>query len=245
MPHRAVRVLARLLLWAAALGALGVAQPACNQDPPLTTVSSVDLSRFQGQWYEIARLPRPTEVDCAGTMASYALKGPTQLTLLHQCNVGSLTGPVRQVVANAVVQDPTNMAKLQVDFGGFYGDYWIIDLGESYDFAVVGHPSRDYLWILSRTPKLDAATLTGITTRAQQNGFDTSKLEYTTQPEAAIDPANGPDASLATPPTYGCRSGTGVRAGAPRALGVLLAALGIAALARKRARARGGSRRAS
>jgi apolipoprotein D and lipocalin family protein len=236
MRHRAVLVLAPLLAWSALLGVLGVTLSACKQDPPLTTVSSVDLSRFQGQWYEIARLPRPTEVDCTGTMASYALKGPTQLTLLHQCNVGSLTGPVRQVVANAVVQDTSNAAKLQVDFGGFYGDYWIVDLGQNYDFAVVGHPSRDYLWILSRTPKLDAATLSGITTRAQQNGFDTSKLEYTVQPESAVDPANGPDASLATPPTYGCRSGTGLRAGAPRALGVLLAALGIGALARKRGR---------
>jgi apolipoprotein D and lipocalin family protein len=233
MRLRAVLVLARLLAW----GALGLVLSACNQDPPLTTVSSVDLSRFQGQWYEIARLPRPTEVDCTGTMASYALKSPTQLTLLHQCNVGTLTGPVRQVVANAVVQDPSSTAKLQVDFGGFYGDYWIIDLGQNYDFAVVGHPSRDYLWILSRAPKLDAATLSGITTRAQQNGFDTSKLEYTVQPDAPIDPANGPDASQATPPTYGCHASIGARrVASSRAVAGLLAALVLGALARKRAR---------
>jgi apolipoprotein D and lipocalin family protein len=237
MRHRAVLVLAGLLAW-------GVPLSGCSQDPPLSTVSSVDLSRFQGQWYEIARLPRPTEVDCTGTMASYALTSPTQLTLLHQCNVGSLTGPVRQVVANAVVQDTSNTAKLQVDFGGFYGDYWIIDLGQNYDFAVVGHPSRDYLWILSRSPKLDAATLSGITTRAQQNGFDTSKLEYTVQPDAPVDPAKGPDASLATPPTYGCHGSIGARrVASSRAVGALLAAIALGAFARKRARGRAEPRR--
>jgi apolipoprotein D and lipocalin family protein len=232
MRLRAVLVLGGLLTG-------GVLLSGCSQDPPLSTVSSVDLSRFQGQWYEIARLPRPTQVDCTGTMASYALKSPTQLTLLHQCNVGNLTGPVRQVVANAVVQDTSNTAKLQVDFGGFYGDYWIIDLGQSYDFAVVGHPSRDYLWILSRSPKLDATTLSGITTRAQQNGFDTSKLEYTVQPETPVDPANGPDASLATPPTYGCHGSIGARrVASSRAVAGLLAALALGAFARRRTRGR-------
>lgn len=218
--------------------ALSFGGAACTQDPPLATVPSVDLSRFQGQWYEIAHLPRPTEVDCTGTMASYALTSPTTLTLLHQCNVGSLTGAVRQVVANAVVQDPSAPAKLQVDFGGFYGDYWIIELGEQYDYAVVGHPSRDYLWILGRAPKLDAATLSGITSRAQSNGFDVSKLEYTLQPDTPVNPASGPDASTVTPPTYGCRGSVAARKVAPRGLAVLLAALGLGALARKRGRRR-------
>jgi apolipoprotein D and lipocalin family protein len=207
---------------------------ACAQDPPLATVPSVDLNRFQGQWYEIAHLPRPTQADCTGTKAAYALTSPTTLTLVHQCYVGSLSGPVRQNVANAVVQDSSATAKLSVDFGGFYGDYWIIDLGEMYDYAVVGHPSRDYLWILSRTPKLDASTLADVTKRAQENGFDVSKLQYTLQPETA-DPASGPDASTAVPPTYGCRGNVAARKMPSRALGVLFAALVLGALARRRA----------
>jgi len=229
VPSLAVAVLA--------LG-LSLGAAACKQDPPLETVASVDLNRFQGQWYEIASLPRATQTNCTGTRASYAVTSPTSLTLLHQCNVGSLAGPVRQVIANAVVQDTSAPAKLQVDFGGFYGDYWIIDLGGQYEYAVVGHPSRDYLWILSRTPKLDQATLERITKRAQDNGFDTSKLKYTVQPDTAADPSTGPDASGVTPPTYGCRSGVGARSGAPRTLAVLLAAVGAAAFVRRLRRRR-------
>jgi apolipoprotein D and lipocalin family protein len=222
----ALRVLLALLL-ALSLGA-------CTQDPPLATVPSVDLHRFQGQWYEIAHLPRPTQADCTGTKAAYAVTSPTTLTLVHQCYVGSLNGPVKQSVANAVVQDPGATAKLSVDFGGFYGDYWIIDLGQKYDYAVVGHPSRDYLWILSRTPKLDASTLAEVTKRAQDNGFDVSRLQYTLQPETA-DPASGPDASAVTPPTYGCRGNIAARKTPTRALGALFAAIVLGALARRRA----------
>jgi apolipoprotein D and lipocalin family protein len=227
MAHRALPALAF------AVAALSFGGAACSQDPPLATVPSVDLNRFQGQWFEVAHLPRPTQTDCAGTRASYALTSPTTLTLLHQCNVGSLTGPVRQVIANAVVKDTSDAAKLSVDFGGFYGDYWIIDLGQNYDYAVVGHPSRDYLWILSRTPKLDQGTLAGVTQRAQSNGFDVSKLQYTVQPETA-DPASGPDASTATPPTYGCRSSIGARSTTGASLLAVGAVAGLAVLARRR-----------
>jgi apolipoprotein D and lipocalin family protein len=213
---------------------------ACTSDPPLATVPSVDLNRFQGQWFEIAHLPRPTQTDCAGTRAAYAVTSSTTLTLVHQCNVGSLSGPVRQSVANAVVKDPSDPAKLSVDFGGFYGDYWIIDLGQQYEYAVVGHPSRDYLWILSRTPKLDATTLGDVTKRAHDNGFDTTKLQYTVQPETA-DPASGPDASTATPPTYGCRASIGARSAAPVSLLAVGVAAGVGALARRRRRARRGA----
>jgi apolipoprotein D and lipocalin family protein len=218
---------------AVAAAAFSLGATGCTQDPPLATVPSVDLSRFQGQWFEIAHLPRPTQTDCTGTRASYALTSPTTLTLVHQCNEGSLSGPVRQNVANAVVKDSSDAAKLSVDFGGFYGDYWIIDLGQNYEYAVVGHPSRDYLWVLSRTPKLDASTLTDVTKRAQDNGFDVTKLQYTVQPETA-DPASGPDASTATPPTYGCRSSIGARSTTGASLLAVAAAAGLGALARRR-----------
>jgi apolipoprotein D and lipocalin family protein len=153
----------------------------CGKDPPLDTVPSVDLKRFQGQWYEVAKLPRPTQVDCRGTVATYKLTSDTTLDLVHQCHVGSMTGPLRMSAAHGEVRDTSATAKLSVDFGGFFGDYWVIDLGETYQFAVIGHPSRQYLWILSRTPTLDAATLAGVLKRAQDKGFDTSKLEYTQQ----------------------------------------------------------------
>jgi apolipoprotein D and lipocalin family protein len=214
----------------AAVFALG----ACNQEPPLATVPSVDLNRFQGQWFEIAHLPRPTQADCTGTTASYALRSPTTLTLVHQCNVGSLNGPLRQVVANAIVKDPSATAKLAVDFGGFYGDYWIVDLGAQYEYAVVGHPSRDYLWILSRTPKLDASVLAQVEKRAQDNGFDVSRLEYTEQADAPIPAGAANPAQGVTPPSYGCGTrGAGRIAPWGGVLGAVALA-GLGAYARRR-----------
>lgn len=155
---------------------------ACSKDPQLDTVSNVDLKRFQGKWYEVASLPRPTQADCYGTIAVYTLTSDTTMSLVHQCNLGSMTGPLRESHANGVVNDPSVAAKLSVDFGGgFYGDYWIIDLGEHYEYAVVGHPTRQYLWIISRTPTLDATTLATVLKNAQDKGFDTSRLQYTQQ----------------------------------------------------------------
>jgi len=155
---------------------------ACDSNPPLDTVSNVDLNRFQGRWYEIAKLPRPTQVDCYATVAVYTRTSATTMNLDHQCNLGSLSGPIHESQADAVVNDPSVTSKLSVNFGGgFYGDYWIIDLGENYQFAVVGHPTRQFLWIISRTPTLDSATLKGVIQRAKDKGFDTAQLQYTPQ----------------------------------------------------------------
>lgn len=166
---------------AALLAATSILGLACSE-APLDTAPGVDLDRFQGQWFEIAKLPRPTEVDCRATTASYKRTGSTTLDLIHECHVGSLDGPVRQSVAHAKVPDGSSPAKLSVDFGsGYWGDYWIIDVGKSYEYAVVGHPTRKYLWIISRTAKLDQATLDGILQRAKDQGFETANLEYTQQ----------------------------------------------------------------
>jgi apolipoprotein D and lipocalin family protein len=150
-------------------------------DDPLDVAANVDLSRFQGQWYEIAKLPRLTQADCAGTTAFYTLRDDGGVDVVNQCHTGSLEGPAKTARARGVVPDPSVPAKLSVDFGGVYGDYWILEIGERYDYAVIGHPSRDYLWILSRTPVLDAGTLEGALARTKDKGFDTSRLEYTEQ----------------------------------------------------------------
>jgi apolipoprotein D and lipocalin family protein len=85
-------------------------------------------------------------------------------------------------VAAARVPNPDVPAKLSIEFGGFFGDYWIIDLDrEEYRYAVVGHPTRQYLWILSRAPTMDSVTLGPILDRATQKGFDVTRLEYTKQ----------------------------------------------------------------
>jgi apolipoprotein D and lipocalin family protein len=178
------RDLARRNQGGLALGALALCAAVFTgcQNAPLDVVEGVDLGRFQGRWYEIARLPRATQIDCAGTTASYTLKSDGDLIVTNACNVGGLTGVRRQVKASAKVTNAAVPAKLSVDFGGFYGDYWIIDLDrDAYRYAVVGHPTRQYLWILSRDPEMDPATLTPLLERANQKGFDTSRLEYTKQ----------------------------------------------------------------
>jgi apolipoprotein D and lipocalin family protein len=165
----------------ALLALLLAAAPACNH-APLDVVEGVDLQRFQGEWYEIAKLPRVTQADCTGTTARYQLKSDRELVVTNACQLGHLGGSPRQVVAAARVPDPGVPAKLSVEFGGFFGDYWIIDLDrEDYRYAVVGHPTRQYLWILSRTPTMQEAALTPILERATQKGFDVSRLEYTKQ----------------------------------------------------------------
>ena len=154
----------------------------CGADPPLDVAPNVDLSRFQGKWYEIAKLPRATQTDCNGTTAFYTLTSDGSLNLVNQCNVGGPNGALNTVAMTATAPDKTVPAKLALEVSGFSGDYWILEVGPNYEYAVVGHPSRSYLWILSRAPTLDTGTTTGILSRAQANQFDTSRIEYTPQP---------------------------------------------------------------
>lgn len=149
----------------------------CSEEP-LDVAEDVDLARFQGKWYEIAKLPRPTQADCTGTTAFYTLR-EGGLDVENQCHLAKLDGELRSRSARATVADGS--AKLAIDIGGFSGDYWILEVGPSYEYAVIGVPSRDYLWILSRTPKLDQGTLDGVVERMRAAKFDTGKLEYTLQ----------------------------------------------------------------
>lgn len=158
-----------------------VAAQGCYDDTPLDVAPTVDLARFQGKWYEIAKLPRVTEANCTGTVASYTLESNGALAVESHCRLGTFEGPVKSMTATAKVPDPAVPAKLALNFGGFYGDYWILEVGKSYEFAVVGHPSREYLWILSRTPHLDGVSLAAALARARDEKFDVDRLEYTVQ----------------------------------------------------------------
>jgi apolipoprotein D and lipocalin family protein len=158
--------------------AVTVLQPACSTNPPLDT-ANVDLSRFQGKWYEIAKLPRVTQAGCVGTTAFYRMTSATEIDVVNECTKDGLR---TSVPAKAVVPDTSSPGKLSLDVGGFFGDYWITEVGDTYEYAVIGHPSRDYLWILSRTPKLDPAKLTSILDHVKKQQFDVSRLEYTPQP---------------------------------------------------------------
>jgi apolipoprotein D and lipocalin family protein len=229
----------RTITWLTLLAALAPAAAACNADPPLDVAPAVDLTRFQGKWYEIASLPRTTQSDCYGTTAFYTAGSGGSLQLVHQCNVGSTTGPLKTATMTATVPDPAAQAKLALEVSGFAGDYWILEVGSNYEYAVVGHPSRLYLWILSRTPALDADTMTGILDRAQRNQFDTTHLQMTPQPPAgervSSDVPVGP-----VPPALGTGCSASGVAGSEGGgvAGAWCVALAGATMARRRSRGR-------
>lgn len=100
----------------------------------------------------------------------------------NRCNKGSVTGKESYIKGKAFIEAGTNNAKLKVQFfWPFTGKYWIIDLADDYSYAVVSHPNRKYLWILSRTSKMDDAIYQQIISRLVEKGLDVSKLQITEQ----------------------------------------------------------------
>jgi apolipoprotein D and lipocalin family protein len=173
---------------------LAASNAACAQSttereslPPLETVERVELPRYLGTWYEIASFPQRFQKGCTATTATYSLRDDEMIEVLNRCRKGGLDGKLDEAEGRARVVDRTTNAKLEVSFfGPFWGDYWIIDLDEEdYRWAVVGHPGRDYLWILSREPTLDPEIYEGILARLREQHYDTSRLVRTLQPPSA------------------------------------------------------------
>jgi apolipoprotein D and lipocalin family protein len=229
------RTIRRVAL-ASVLALSGAGVSACSNEP-LDVASNVDLQQFQGKWYEVARLPRMTQTDCYATMGFYTAQSSGGLQFVHQCNVGSLDGPVDTVTMAASVPDRSTPAKLAVDIAGFTGDYWILDVDPNYQYALVGHPSRQYLWLLSRTPTLDTATTQTLVDKAQSLHFDTSQLVFTPQAtdgERVSSP--GPVGNVPSALNNGCAIGPVERRGEVLPWAVALLAAAGAAF-RRRARA--------
>ena len=171
----------------------GAARTAANESPredaPLRTVPYVDLERYAGTWYEIASYPQRFQKGCTATTAAYALRKDGTIQVVNRCNRDSLDG--RQTIARgqARVVDRKSNAKLEVSFfWPFWGDYWIIDLDPEYRYAVVGHPNRKYLWILSRARTMDSLVYSGILERLTAQGYDIAKLQVTLQPQEPAAP---------------------------------------------------------
>ncbi len=153
-----------------------------KSESPLTIVDSVDLQRYLGKWYEIASYPAWFQKDCTGSTADYSLLPDGKIEVINRCRKDSLDGPLKESKGKAEVVDTATNAKLKVwFFWPFKGNYWIIDLDPDYQWAVVGEPSRKYLWILSRTPTMDEAVYQGIIERLSQKGYDPAGLRKTTQ----------------------------------------------------------------
>lgn len=148
----------------------------------LQTVLNVDLNRYAGKWYEIASYPQVFQKGCHCTTAEYTLSDKGYVIVENRCYKDSVTGKQSYIKGKAFVDKNTGNAKLKVQFfWPFKGKYWIIDLADDYSYAVVSHPNKKYLWILSRTPKMHDEVYKQIINRLVEKGFDISKLQITKQ----------------------------------------------------------------
>ena len=151
----------------------------------LQVVDSVDIEKYSGLWYEIARLPNPFQKKCAGNVtAFYEIRKDGRLNVINSCVEDSDTAWVKGIAR--VVDSATN-ANLEVSFVSllrwnlFWGDYWIIGLGESYEYAVVGDPNRKYGWILARDKQLPENTMEKIFALLEKKGYDPDRFMMTNQ----------------------------------------------------------------
>jgi len=173
---------------AIALGVLTLGTPLLAAPPPLRVVTDVDLARYAGRWFEIARLPNRFQTKCAGDVtAVYTPSDDGRLTVTNRCREagGSTTEAVG--LARRVEGRPPSV--LEVRFApaflsflpAVWGDYQIIALGSDYDHAVVGTPDRKFLWVLARTPRLDPCVYRALLDGAKAQGFDVASVVLTPQ----------------------------------------------------------------
>lgn len=172
----------------ALLFGLGCCAAMADGQPPLTSVETLDVGRYLGTWYEIAKYPNWFQRHCvANTTAEYGKAADNQLSVTNRCVEED--GTVLEKTAVARQLGGAGSARLEVSFApawlslvpAVWGDYWVIDIDRNYTLAAVSEPSRRYLWILSRTRKVDPQSYQQLLTRLRAQGFDTTKLETTQQ----------------------------------------------------------------
>lgn len=161
---------------------------AVQAQPALQTVPLLDVPRYMGRWYEIAKFPNWFQRKCvADTSATYSLQGDGTVKVVNQCALEG--GGVQQAEGAARQLGGPTSAKLQVRFAPqwlsvlpfVWGDYWVVDLDERYELVAVSEPKREYLWILSRTPQVEPVRYQALLARLSAMGLAVDKLERTTQ----------------------------------------------------------------
>jgi lipocalin len=147
-----------------------------------TTITSLDLQRYQGTWYEIARYDHSFERGLQGCSATYSLREDGMIKVVNAGYSKSLDGKYKESVGKARQPDPTQPGRLEVSFfWNFWGDYYILELDKEYRYVLIGSSSPKYLWILSRTPHMNQSDLDFIKARAEERGYDLSKLIWVEQ----------------------------------------------------------------
>lgn len=158
--------------------------------PPLATINALDVPRYMGTWYEVAKFPAWFQKKCvADTRAEYNLQPGGNVQVINLCSQEN--GGMKEAVGSARQIGDKTSSKLEVRFApawlsflpAVWGDYWVIDLDPDYQLAAVSEPKREYLWILSRTTKVDSAAYDALLGRLTRKGFDFHRLEKTLQRE--------------------------------------------------------------
>lgn len=153
---------------------------------PLVPIASLNLPRYMGTWYEIAKFPNRFQARCAGSaMADYSLNEDGTVRVDNRCI--SDGGEMEQAVGEARQNGGASSPKFNVRFApswlsfipATWGDYWVIDLDDDYQLAAVSEPERKYLWVLSRTPKVDQQSYAALLERLEKKGFEVGKLDMT------------------------------------------------------------------
>ena len=179
-------ILPALLL--AFLPPLGWAQP----PDTLQAIPQLDVSRYLGRWYEIAKFPNRFQQKCvADTSANYTLRDDGSLSVLNQCRLAD--GTLYQAQGQARQLGGKLSARLEVRFAPawlsflplVWGDYWVVDLDDRYELAAVSEPGQQYLWILARTPVVDASKYNNLLLRLTKMGLNVQKLETSAQTSSA------------------------------------------------------------
>jgi len=153
-----------------------------TQTHTMKTVEKVDLERYMGTWYEIARFPHSFENGLVGVSATYSQKKNGKVEVINQGYKDSLNGKLKRAKGFAKIPDPNVPGRLMVYFfWPFGGEYLILDLDENYQYVLVGNSSKNYLWILCRSKIMDDLIYNNLVTKAESMGFDTSKLEEVEQ----------------------------------------------------------------
>ncbi|GAB3823336.1 lipocalin family protein [Pontibacter rugosus] len=166
----------------AALASVLILSNRKKSNAPLATVANVDLDKYAGRWYEIARLPKRFEKGCHCVYAEYQQNPNGYIEVRNACHEGGPEGKLDIAEGKAFPVEGSHNSKLKVQFfWPFKGDYWILELDPAYQYALVGTPDRESLWILSRTPQLDQDIYNRLIYQAEVKGFPVGKLLKTDQ----------------------------------------------------------------